>query len=153
MAMLDTRRDEPAFSWFAEEMGTMLSLSFRGALDLAVIDECAAGLEEPLNGPEQTILLDLAELSFADSTGLRFLIDTKRKTDAAGKKLVIGRVSPPVLKLFEMAGLTSFFEYLEGHEPSRTHCPLCDAEVLVGSATCPRCGGELRGDGSPVDPG
>jgi len=146
MALVDTRRDEPAFSWIAEEFGSMLSLSFRGALDLAVIDECAAGLEEPLNGSEQTILLDLSELEFADSTGLRFLIDTKRKTEASGKKLVIGRVSPPVLKLFEMAGLTSFFEYLDGHEPSRTRCALCDAEVLVGSSMCPRCGGDLGGD-------
>jgi anti-anti-sigma factor len=145
---LDLRREEePGFSLFAEELGSMLSVSFRGALDLAVIDECAAALEEPLAGPEQIILLDLAELSFADSTGLRFLIDTKRRAESSGKRLILGRVSRPVLRLFEMAGLTSWFEYLDGHAPSRMPCPLCGAEMLTGSPQCPRCGAQLDGDG------
>jgi anti-anti-sigma factor len=144
MAQLDVRRDEePGFSWLAEESGSMLSVSFRGALDLAVIDECRDGLEEPLAGPEQVILLDLGELTFADSTGLRFLIDTKRRTEAAGKRLLLGRVSPPVLKLLEMAGLTSWFEYLDGLAPRRTLCPICNADLLTESNRCANCGAAL----------
>jgi anti-anti-sigma factor len=90
---------------------------------VAVIDECRAGLSEPLDGPEETILFDLCGITFADSTGLRLLIDVKRQAQARGKRLILSCVSAPVLRLIVMTGLTSWFEYLDGHEPTSDASP------------------------------
>jgi anti-anti-sigma factor len=145
MTQVDAARDVPSgLTWLAEEgPGSQLLVRFAGELDLSVIDECAAGLAEPLAGAERTIVFDLGELSFADSTGLRFLIDTKRQIESMGKRLLLAHPPTGVLKLFELAGLTNWFDYADGHEPQRTPCPLCDGDQLVGVTRCVRCGAAL----------
>ena len=154
MTTVDAARDDPAgLTWRARSNGdSRLEVSFCGELDLSVIEESAAGLQEPLAGAEQTIVFDLGELSFVDSTGLRFLIDTKRHAESLGKRLLLGAVSAPVLKLFELAGLTNWFDYEEGHTPGRTPCPVCDGEQLVGAKRCVRCGAALGDHGAAVRP-
>jgi anti-anti-sigma factor len=151
---VDAVRDVPSgLSWRAEpDGGSRLEVRFCGELDLAVIDECAAGLCEPLAGAERTIVFDLDELSFADSTGLRFLIDTKRNLEAMGKRLLLARVPVGVLKLFELAGLTNWFGYTTGQEPQRVPCPVCEGEQLVGITRCVRCGAALGDHGSAMRP-
>jgi anti-anti-sigma factor len=155
MTTIDAARDDPVgLTWHARSNGdSRLDVTFCGALDLSVIEESAAGLQEPLEGAEQTIVFDLGELSFADSTGLRFLIDTKRRAEALGKRLLLGPVSAPVLKLFELSGLTNWFDYAEGHTPDRAPCPLCDGEQLVGVRRCVRCGAALGDHGATMRPG
>ena len=137
---LESRPEPATFTWIAEPIDQTLVISFRGELDLAVIDECRDGLAEPLTGPERIVLFDLGGVTFADSTGLRLLIDVKRRADADGKRLLLTRVSAPILKLFEMTGLTSWFDYLEGHAPPLIDCPLCDGRIVPDSRRCPRCG-------------
>jgi stage II sporulation protein AA (anti-sigma F factor antagonist) len=134
--------------------GARLDVSFHGELDLSVTEECSAGLLEPLAGAERTIVFDLGGLSFADSMGLRFLIDTKRQLESMGKRLLLGSVSAPVLKLFELAGLTQWFEYAEGHAPALVPCPMCEGDQIVGAVRCVRCGAALgrSDDGSAVRP-
>jgi anti-anti-sigma factor len=152
--VVDPARDASSgLTWLAASDGdTRLVVTFEGELDLAVIEECSAGLEEPLAGAERTIVFDLGGLSFADSTGLRFLIDTKRRTESLGKRLLLGEVSAPLLKLFELAGLTNWFDYADGHLPDRMPCPLCDGEQLVGATRCVRCGAALGDHGTAVGP-
>ncbi len=148
MTLTEVRSGDPAFTWIAEEKDETLVVRFRGELDLAVVDECAAGLEEPLNGPEQDIVLDLGELTFADSTGLRFLIDTKRRVESHGKRLVLSGVSEPMLKLFDVTGLTSWFDYADGSRPLASLCPVCDRPIHHDGSRCPHCGAALRAPGS-----
>ena len=145
MTLTDTRPGDPAFTWTAEETGSTLVVRFKGELDLAVVDECAAGLEEPLEGPEQSIVLDLGDLTFADSTGLRFLIDTKRRAEARGKALLLSNVSDPMLKLFDVTGLTAWFDYADGSKPTQWFCPVCDRPMHHAGVRCAHCGAVLRG--------
>lgn len=147
MALTELRSGGPGFSWIAEETGPTLLVRFKGELDLAVVDECAAGLEEPLDGPEESIVLDLGDLTFADSTGLRFLIDTKRRAESRGKRLLLSRVSGPMLKLFDVTGLTSWFDYADGSRPRHVLCPVCDRPMHHDANRCPHCGAALRAPG------
>ena len=52
-------------------------------------------------------MLDLASVTFIDSSGLRVLIDAHRRAEADGRVLVIVHPSPPVSRLFEISGLTN----------------------------------------------
>lgn len=98
-------------------MGGSLHITFSGELDLANVEECTAGLHEPLTGPAPLIVLELGDLEFADSTALRMLIDMKRNAEGAGKRLVIDGISPAVLRLFDASGMTEWFEYVAGQAP------------------------------------
>lgn len=103
-------------SWSARSDGAVLTVSFIGDLDMAVVGECAAGLEEPLAGAERVIVIDLSRLAFADSTALRFLIDTKRLMEMKGKRLLLGGTSPAVTRLLEASKLTTWFDRADGLE-------------------------------------
>ena len=132
--------DVARFGWIAEPDGDTMVVRFHGELDLVVAEECRAGLVEPFAGAEKRILFDLAELEFVDSTGLRLLVDMKLKAESNGKRLALGPVSGTVLKLFEVTGLTSWFEYVDGYEPRREACSVCDGDIVAGTRRCPRCG-------------
>lgn len=69
-----------------------------GELDLATVGELDGSLR-PVTG---TIVIDLRELSFVDSTGLRLLLEQTRRADAT-VQLVDG--SAPISRLFELTGL------------------------------------------------
>ena len=137
---MDKRRLAP-FGWQARVDGPVLKIRFEGDLDLSVFDECEAALEQPLAGPERTVLLDLSGLTFIDSTGLRVLIHIKQTTDVAGKRLLLSGVPGVVARVLEVSGVTSWFTYQDSERS--TPCPTCESLVVSGSTLCPSCGGGL----------
>jgi anti-anti-sigma factor len=99
----------PGLIWHAEAVGSTLSVQFSGALDVAVLTECVRGLADPLSGPERTVSFDVSELNFADSSALRFLLDTKQQCEASGKRFVLKGDSRALSRLLEVSGLTDWF--------------------------------------------
>lgn len=51
------------------------------------------------------LVLDLAEVSFMDSSGLRVIVELHQRQVSAGGQLVIRRPSRPVGRLFDIGGL------------------------------------------------
>jgi anti-anti-sigma factor len=94
-------------------------VSVAGELDLATADELAAWLVNQGQG-DGDLTVDVAGLSFIDSTGVRALL---RAADAmAGRgRLILRDPSPPVRSVLELAGLTHSVTGLvvEGSEPSQ----------------------------------
>jgi anti-anti-sigma factor len=136
-------QDERVFNWSESGSGDVLTIRLAGELDLAGVPEFGPQLESQLERRFSTVVLDLSELIFADSTALRLLIDLKRTANMMQKHLVLRDVSTPVLRLFEAGGLTKWFDYLEGHGPSYGVCPVCSGDVLTGTPRCINCGGAL----------
>jgi len=99
----------PNLVWRAESAGATLTVRFAGALDIAVLTECVTGLAEPLSGPETTVEFDVSELTFADSSALRFLLDTKQTCEATGKRFLLVGESRALSRLLEVSGLTEQF--------------------------------------------
>ena len=52
------------------------------------------------------IVLDLSNLAFLDSTGLRLVIHADARSRSDGNRLRLLRGTPPVHRLFELCGLT-----------------------------------------------
>jgi anti-anti-sigma factor len=123
----------------AEEIGDVLHVRFRGELDIAVADECRTTLEEPLAPSGRIVVLDVGGLRFMDTTGLRVLMDIHNTLDTRGGSLLIERVSRPVRRLLDVAGMSSYFQFLDGGEPV-TCCPACETILSVDDAPCPSCG-------------
>jgi anti-sigma B factor antagonist len=72
----------------------------RGELDLATADQ----LEERLAGNIDTVL-DLSELSFIDSTGIRVLVSTARRARAEGWEFTVRSPQPTVLRVIRLVAL------------------------------------------------
>jgi len=50
------------------------------------------------------VTVDLAEVTFMDSTGLTTLIDAYRQAESNGWSFSVRRPSPPVKRVFDLAG-------------------------------------------------
>jgi anti-sigma B factor antagonist len=77
-------------------------LSVRGELDVAVGPEFGAAVEEALasNGSD-VVLIELSDVEFIDSSGLRVLLQLRREHD---DRVQITRISPVVQRLLELTG-------------------------------------------------
>ncbi|MGZ4277375.1 MAG: anti-sigma factor antagonist [Solirubrobacteraceae bacterium] len=76
----------------------------RGELDVAT----SSSLERLLlraREPGERVLLDLTELSFMDSTGLRVLLRAQQAAERGGWEIVLAGVSAPVRRLFDLSGV------------------------------------------------
>ncbi|MDP2291311.1 MAG: STAS domain-containing protein [Actinomycetota bacterium] len=68
-------------------------------------------LEAVLRPREGTdaVLIDLADVSFIDSSGLRSLLDAARRAHARGTEVVLRSVGPEVSRLLEITGTSEQF--------------------------------------------
>jgi anti-sigma B factor antagonist len=80
------------------------SLAVRGEVDPASSDRFAQSLTEAARQSTGDLVLDLRELDFMDSSGLRILIDMARDL-GPGRSVVLWAPRPGVLRLFEVAGI------------------------------------------------
>lgn len=84
--------------------GTTDVVTVRGEVDLGT----APLLRDAFAGLGSQIVVDLREVGFIDSSGLAVLI--AQKTQMNGGQLRIVADGPPVLRLFELSGLTDLLD-------------------------------------------
>lgn len=82
-------------------------LDFQSTGDLR--DTLKATLEAEHEEKIQRLILDLAEVSFIDSSGLGLLITTRTSCNSYGYEFALRNVKGFVKKAFERVGLTKFF--------------------------------------------
>ena len=74
----------------------------------------APELQEPLlraaEAPTQTLELDLAEVSYMSSAGLRVLVQAAKVLQKRGERLRLVNVPLPIYKILNLAGFTSFID-------------------------------------------
>jgi anti-anti-sigma factor len=78
----------------------------RGELDLAECETFEAEITNAVNSDASAILLDLGELTFIDSTGIRALLIAVGRSEANGRRLRVAReTSPAVQRTFNLTGV------------------------------------------------
>ena len=92
--------------------GSSLSvIRLTGELDIGRRDEISKALV--VNGDESGILVDLAEVTYADSTTLTQLLRFRGEAEQHGVPLAIVIGSRQFVRLLQYAGLTEAFEIFE----------------------------------------
>ena len=75
-----------------------------GEVDAATSDTLRAAIFDVIEGGQSSVVVDMSEVSFIDSSGLRVLIGGYKAADAAGGSLKVGSPSGAVVRLLEITG-------------------------------------------------
>ena len=93
-----------------------IAVVVRGEIDL----ESAATLEdrfsEVLDAGFSQVVLDLRDVSFIDSTGLRAILTMDTATRDAGVRFAVVQGPQPVRRLFELTSTEQALRFIEPHE-------------------------------------
>lgn len=84
-------------------------LAVKGEVDVYSAPALSENLNQLLDEGSATIVVDLTEVAFLDSTGLGALIAARTATDKTGGALPIVCTQDRILKLFNITGLDGVF--------------------------------------------
>ena len=84
-------------------------VSVTGEVDLATGPELERALVALREDRVASVIVDLTDCSFMDSTGLHLLTRTRRRFDRAGGRVAVVSANQSVLKLFEITRLDQLF--------------------------------------------
>jgi anti-anti-sigma factor len=79
-------------------------VSARGDIDLSTLAKAEAALDEARTGAG-LLVLDLSEVGFMDTSGLRLVIEEQQRAAEGGYRFAVVRGPSRVRRLFEIAGL------------------------------------------------
>ena len=85
-------------------------LNVRGEIDVSTSPNFQEALAELISRPPRLWMVNMADVSFIDSTGLGVLVGAVRDMRAAGGDLRLVVTQPQILKLLELTGLDKVFE-------------------------------------------
>ena len=77
----------------------------QGELDMATAPGLSRAMATALDGSPSTLAVDLSDLSFVDSTGIRVLITACRRAGTEGCSFVLRSPTRPVLKALRLTGV------------------------------------------------
>lgn len=93
--------------------GTTVRLSLAGEFDIAGAPQVLQELERIERDAPPTLVLDLRELTFMDSTGLRIIVAADGRAREQARRLVLVRGAEPVQRIFEMTRLDERLEIVD----------------------------------------
>lgn len=85
-----------------------------GELDLSVATQLRAALEPIVNVADKTLILDLKNLKYIDSTGIGIIISVLRIRDELKANFYVREIPAPIQRLLDLTGVSVFLE--EGTE-------------------------------------
>ena len=91
--------------------GTEHTLVLAGELDIASAPILETAISSLCENGTARIVLDLSELTFMDSTGLRALLAADKLCAANGQTFSVTGATAPVQRLFELTGVSSALQF------------------------------------------
>jgi anti-anti-sigma factor len=76
-----------------------------GEIDASTADSVATAVAAALDEGHRVVLLDFAEMTFIDSTGLGMLVKSHRAAETAGGHFAVVHPTPQTRKLIQILGL------------------------------------------------
>lgn len=102
---------EPRFELTREEIGPDTHLiAVAGEIHVSTAPRFSEELAETIEAGSPTIVLDLSDVDFIDSTGLSVLLNGLRRVTRQRGRMVLVATNPTVLRLFEITRLDTTFD-------------------------------------------
>jgi len=103
------------FSIAVRQSDAQVVVAASGDIDLATVDRVNAALGDASG---RLLVLDLREVTFLDTSGLRLVLDHHRRACRGGRRFALLSGPPQVQRLFDIAGITDHLDFLNGLDPS-----------------------------------
>ena len=94
--------EPPQFSLRTEHIGSQAVVAVGGELDLATVGALEQGVETAIEQGAKSLVVDLSELTFADSSALTTLLRLSRRAASEGFALELVLGSGPLARLVEL---------------------------------------------------
>jgi anti-sigma B factor antagonist len=98
----------------SEEQEGRYRIALRGELDVSTASTFSAALSDSRIRQCHTLLIDLSELTFMDSTGLSALLVGEMHARTRGQRFAVVRGPRHVQELFRLTGVDHFLEVVDG---------------------------------------
>ena len=99
----------PGLRILEEASAAALVVAPVGRVDSSTAGDLERRLLERLAEGERRVVIDLADVQYISSAGLRVLLLTLNKLRSAGGRLVLCSMGQSVREVFELAGFTTIF--------------------------------------------
>jgi anti-anti-sigma factor len=90
-----------------ELSGGWQCIAVEGEIDLATVEDLETAIEKAFSANSQSLVIDLRDSSFMDSTGLKALVMANRKFGENGRSFAIAVSGGPVSRLIDLSGVES----------------------------------------------
>ncbi|HEU4895479.1 MAG TPA: STAS domain-containing protein [Acidimicrobiia bacterium] len=97
----------------SELPGGWLCIAVTGEIDLATVPELESAIDSVLTDNSHSLVVDLRETSFMDSTGLKALVMAHRRFDENGRQFAIAVSGGPVSRLIDLSGVEGSIRVVE----------------------------------------
>lgn len=105
--------DSDGFRIEVSRQGEARVLRLIGELDLSGVELFEKTLEAELNAEGGILALDLRDLTFMDSSGLRALVMADRRVKSAGRNLVVVRPTGSVERVMRLTDVSERLELVD----------------------------------------
>jgi len=102
------------FRWTLAPERARVRVCLEGELDLSTAATFQSTVLELMENGWSTIVIDLAALTFMDSSGMRAAFELDREATRRGAALRLTGASPEVQRLFELTGLSRQLDVAPG---------------------------------------
>jgi anti-sigma B factor antagonist len=89
--------------------GSFVVVRVAGEIDLGTASQLSDYALAAIQDEGPAVVLDLSQVSFMDSTGLKVLIAVQRRAELAGGNLRLAAVPRPVMRVLTITGLDRTF--------------------------------------------
>jgi anti-sigma B factor antagonist len=96
-----------------EEAGSAHVVKLRGDLDLGSADDLRARLNDVELDGKPEVVVDLRDLAFLDSSGLRELIVASRSAATIGRRFALIAGRDEIQRVFKISGTAERFEWVD----------------------------------------
>ena len=81
----------------------------QGSLDAVTVPALEAVIDEQLNARHFRLVIDLSDVAYLSSSGLRALLRARRQAQAGGGDVALCAMNERVAEVFEMIGFNNLF--------------------------------------------
>lgn len=95
-------------------------LAVEGEVDLATVEELETAIDKIFSSDAHSLVVDLRESSFMDSTGLKALVMAHRRFEEDGRSFAVAVSGGPVSRLIDLSGVESSVRIVESTDVLET---------------------------------
>jgi anti-anti-sigma factor len=96
----------------ADRPDSAVEVVLDGELDISTLDEALRRVEAAERAEPPLLVIDMSELTFVDSSGVRLVLLADERARAAGRRIAVRLGNGPALRVFQVLGLVERLDML-----------------------------------------